>query len=260
MVACDVGQGDAVVLSTADAGRAVVVDTGPDPGPVAGCLNRLGVDRVPLVILSHLHADHVGGLAAVLADRSVGAVAVGPSRVPGWAWGEVSGDASRAGVPLVQLTVGQRLTWPGLTIDVLAPLSAEASPRAKADGTDINNSSVVLRAVTPAGRVLLTGDVELAAQLDLLSARVDLNADILKVPHHGSRYSTPDFLDAVHARIAVVSVGAGNPYGHPSPLTLGFLSRRGTQVLRTDTDGDSAIIRTATGPRAIIRGGPRAPP
>jgi competence protein ComEC len=260
MVACDVGQGDAVVLATADAGRAVVVDTGPEPGPVADCLDRLAVRSVPLVIMSHLHADHIGGLAAVLAGRAVGGVAVGPARVPGWAWGDVSGDAARAGVPVVQLAAGQRLSWPGLTIEVLGPRPAEAQPRAGADGTEINNSSLVLRALTPAGRVLLTGDIELAAQADLLTARVDLTADILKVPHHGSRYSAPDFLDATRARVAVVSVGAGNRYGHPSPQTLGFLTRRGSQVLRTDTAGDSAIVPGAGGPRPVVRGHPRAPP
>jgi competence protein ComEC len=237
-----------------------VVDTGPEPGPVADCLDRLAVRSVPLVIMSHLHADHIGGLAAVLAGRAVGGVAVGPARVPGWAWGDVSGDAARAGVPVVQLAAGQRLSWPGLTIEVLGPRPAEAQPRAGADGTEINNSSLVLRALTPAGRVLLTGDIELAAQADLLTARVDLTADILKVPHHGSRYSAPDFLDATRARVAVVSVGAGNRYGHPSPQTLGFLTRRGSQVLRTDTAGDSAIVPGAGGPRPVVRGHPRAPP
>jgi len=108
----------------------------------------------------------------------------------------------------------------------------------------------VVRAVTRAGRLLLTGDVELLAQDDLLNARTDLTADVLKVPHHGSRYSAPEFLDAVGARIAVVSVGAANRYGHPSPTTLGFLARRGTQLARTDLDGDIAILH---GPRAVVR-------
>jgi competence protein ComEC len=238
----------------------VVVDTGPEPGPVGDCLDRLGVASVPLVIVSHLHADHIGGLAGVLAGRPVGGVAVGPARAPGWAWGDVTGRAARASVPVVQLDAGQRLSWPGLTIDVLGPRPRDAIPRDGADGTEINNSSLVLRARTPAGRVLLTGDVELAAQADLLTAGVDLSAEILKVPHHGSRYSAPEFLDATGARIALVSVGAGNRYGHPSQLTLGFLTRRGTQVLRTDLAGDCAIVESDAGPRAVTRGDPRAPP
>jgi competence protein ComEC len=259
-VACDVGQGDALVLATGDAGRAVVVDTGPEAAALAGCLDRLDVSRVPLVVLSHLHADHVGGLDAVLADRAVGAVGVSRAREPRWAWEEVHRKAQDAGVPVVQLTAGQRLSWPGLVIEVLAPDEEEAMPSAEADGTEINNASLVLRATTPAGRVLLSGDVELSAQARILDERLDLSADVLKVPHHGSRYTSPELFSAVHARIALVSVGAGNRYGHPSQFTLRLLAGMGALVLRTDTSGDTAIVATDTGPRAVTRGASRAPP
>ncbi|GLW93707.1 ComEC/Rec2 family competence protein [Actinokineospora globicatena] len=256
-VACDVGQGDAVVLSTEDHERAVLVDTGPDPAPVRECLDRLGVRRVALVILSHLHADHVGGLESVLADRSVGAVAVGPGRAPEWAWRQVRAQTAAAHVPLVSVTAGQRMAWPGLTVEVLAPQGEEE--RTETDGTAINNRSVVLRATTKAGRVLLTGDVELAAQAALLTGRTDLAAEVVKVPHHGSRYTAPDFLAAVGARIAVVSVGGGNRYGHPSPHTLTALTRRGTHIARTDRDGDTAIVAGPGGPAMVFRGDPRPP-
>ena len=125
------------------------------------------------------------------------------------------------------------------------------------DGTTINNSSVVLRAGTAAGRVLLTGDVELAAQADLLADVPDLRADILKVPHHGSRYSLPEFLAAVAPRAALVSVGAGNPYGHPSKSTMDTLVALGARVTRTDVDGDTAVLPGAALAR---RGEPRGPP
>ena len=82
VVVCDVGQGDSLVLSTGVPGEAVVVDTGPAPDTTADCLRRLGVNKIPLVILTHLHADHTGGLAGVLAGRSVGAVGIGPLRSP----------------------------------------------------------------------------------------------------------------------------------------------------------------------------------
>jgi competence protein ComEC len=260
MVACDVGQGDAIVLSTGEAGRAVVVDTGPEVAPLAACLDRLDVSRVPLVVLTHLHADHVGGLDAVLDDYVVGAVGVSRARVPAWAWTDVRKEAQDAGVPVVQLTAGQRLAWSGLVIEVLAPDDEEVMPAAESDGTEINNASLVLRAVTPAGRVLLSGDVELAAQARLLDEHVDLSADVIKVPHHGSRYTSPELFAAVRPRIAVVSVGAGNRYGHPSPLTLRMLARMGTLVLRTDTAGDTAIVPTEAGPRAVTRGPSRSPP
>ncbi|PXY20413.1 competence protein ComEC [Prauserella coralliicola] len=257
MVACDVGQGDGLVLATGEPGRAVVVDAGPEPGPLDRCLDRLDVDRVPLVVLSHLHADHVGGLAAVLDGRSVGAVAVGPGRTPGWAWREVAAETSARGVPLLELSVGDRLEWPALRLDVVGPRYVPRDQGEEDDGTGINNSSVVLRANTAAGRALLTGDVELAAQGDLLSAGADLRAEILKVPHHGSRFTLPQFMGEVAPRVALVSVGADNRYGHPNRTTLSVLTRGGALVARTDTGGDTAVVPGDDGPAVVRRGASR---
>ncbi|MEU4802693.1 DNA internalization-related competence protein ComEC/Rec2 [Actinosynnema sp. NPDC023587] len=252
VVACDVGQGDAVVLATAERDRAVLVDTGPDPGPVLACLSRLGVRRVPLVVLSHLHADHIGGLAGVLAERGVGAVAVGPSRQPEWAWKEVTALARSAGVEVVELGLGQRLSWPGLELEVLGPRVVARGD----ENTAVNDASVVVRATTAAGRVLLTGDVELAGQAALLGGHVDLRADVLKVPHHGSRYSSPEFLAAVRPRVALVSVGADNRYGHPSGVLVDALEREGALLSRSDRDGDTAVLPGPEGPRVVRRGEP----
>jgi competence protein ComEC len=260
MVECDVGQGDAVVLATAEPGRAVVVDTGPEPGPVDECLHRLAVDRIPLLVLSHLHADHIGGLASVFDGRAVGAIAVGPGRAPEWAWRQVAAEARRQRVPLVELNPGERLAWPGLSLDVLGPRYVPERSAGQQDGTTINNSSVVLRAQTPAGRVLLTGDVELAAQADLLADIGNLKAEVLKVPHHGSRYSLPAFLAAVAPRVALVSVGAGNTYGHPNKSTMNSLTALGALVTRTDLDGDTAVVGDPGGPAVARRGEPRGPP
>nr|WP_112282402.1 ComEC/Rec2 family competence protein [Prauserella muralis] len=254
VVACDVGQGDALVLATGEPGRAVVVDTGPEPGPVDRCLDRLDVDRVPVVVLSHLHADHIGGLASVFEDRAVGAVAVGPGRTPGWAWRLVAAEAAQRGVPLVELSAGRRLGWPALRLAVLGPRYVPRAGSESDDGTAINNTSVVLRAATPAGRVLLTGDVELAAQGDLLASGADLRAEILKVPHHGSRFTLPQFLGAVTPRVALVSVGRDNTYGHPSPVTLRWLSGGGALVARTDLGGDTAVVPDGAAPAVVRRG------
>jgi competence protein ComEC len=256
-----VGQGDAEVLSTGRDGRVVLVDTGPEGGGVTDCLDRLGVRSVSLVLLSHLHADHIGGLGAVLHDVPVGAVAVGESRVPHWAWQQVRAESAAAHVPLVQIARGDRLSWPGLSLAAIAPLAGDgrvydASP----DGTEINDTSVVLRARTAAGSILLPGDIEIPAQADLLDSRARLAADVLKIPHHGSRYSLARFLAAVHPRIAVASVGAGNSYGHPSPLTLSRLRRDGALVLRTDRAGSVAIVAEPRGPEAVRRGHPKPAP
>lgn len=251
LVACDVGQGDGIVLTTEEPGRAVVVDTGPEPVALGGCLDRLNITRVPLVVLSHLHADHIGGLQAVFDGRAVGAVAVGPGRVPGWAWRKVESETAAQDVPLLELRVGDRFGWPGLRLDVLGPRHVSSAD----DGTAVNNSSVVLRATTPAGRVLLTGDIELAAQADLLASGADLRAEILKIPHHGSRFSLPLFLATVAPRIAVVSAGEQNEYGHPHHSIVRMLRDNGALVARTDTGGDTAVVIDDAEP-AVVRRGP----
>jgi competence protein ComEC len=146
---------------------------------------------------------------------------------------------------VVAVTAGQRLSWPGLALDVLAPLRDPppvGDHQAEVDGTTVNNNSVVLRATTPAGRVLLTGDVELEAQAELLATRTDLRADVLKVPHHGSRFNAEELLAAVSPRVAIVSVGAHNSYGHPSQHVLDGLTEAGARVLRTDLKGDIAVM------------------
>lgn len=238
VVSCDVGQGDALVLATDTADTAVLVDTGPDPGAVDRCLKTLGIKKIPLVVLTHLHADHIGGLDAVLTGRAVGAVAVGPLKEPAWAWREVGQRARARNVRVVEPKAGERFTLPGLELEVLGP---RRPPVAQDENTTVNDYSLVLKAHTRAGRVLLTGDVELAGQAALLGER-DLNAEVLKVPHHGSRYSLPAFLKAVRPRVALVSVGTGNRYGHPSPHVLDVLRTGGALVLRTDKDGDLAVL------------------
>ncbi|MBI3687185.1 MAG: ComEC/Rec2 family competence protein [Actinobacteria bacterium] len=240
VVACDVAQGDAVVVRLAG-DSAVMVDTGPDPVAVDGCLRRLGVRRIPLLVLTHLHADHVGGLRGALHGRGVGAIQVGPSHEPAWAWRLVAEDAAAHRVPVVPAAVGEVRIVDGVRVEVLAPRGAFHGTR-----SDPNNSSIVLRVETRGRVLLLTGDVEVEAQRALLRDRPgSLAADVLKVPHHGSVYSDRDFLAAVGARLGIVSVGAGNDYGHPSPLLLAELARLGVRTLRTDLNGDVAVCDQA---------------
>jgi competence protein ComEC len=232
-VACSVGQGDALVVH-AGPGAAMVVDTGPDPVAVDGCLRRLGIRAVPLLLLTHLHADHVDGLAGVLRGRSVGELDVGPSREPPGGWRSVQEGAR--GVPIRTVVVGERRQFGGLVVDVLAPERVFRGTR-----SDPNNSSVVLRVATGGTTLLLTGDAEVEGQDALVRSGADLHAEILKVPHHGSAYQSPAFLRAVHASVGVISVGRDNDYGHPSAALLHELDRLGIRALRTDRDGDIAI-------------------
>ncbi|WP_207933664.1 ComEC/Rec2 family competence protein, partial [Actinomadura sp. GC306] len=236
MVACDVGQGDALVLSTAPA-QAVVVDTGPDPALVDRCLRRLGVRDVPLLVLTHPHADHIDGTSGVRNGRRVHAMLT-TSRT--------SGREARLapGVRTHHAEAGQQWRIGGLTLSVLAPRTGPALTPGD-DGTEINNASVVVVARSPGFSALLAGDIEEEAQRALITAVP--HVQVLKVPHHGARGQAPEFLAAARAPVSLISVGDDNDYGHPSPATLELLQRLGTQIHRTDQEGDIAITRTRTG-------------
>lgn len=254
MVACDVGQGDALVLN-AGGGAAVVVDTGPEPRLVDRCLRRLGVDRVPLVLLTHLHADHVDGLPGVLAGRRVGQVEIGPIDEPAEQYVDVVRQTSQAGVPLQRSALAEVRTLGGLRWEVLAPARTY-----RGTSSDPNNSSLVLRVQVAGRTLLLSGDVEPEAQRNLLGRGVDVRADVLKVPHHASNHQEPAFLDAVGATLALTSVGADNTYGHPSVATLGRLRADGAVNFRTDLDGDIAVVVRGGRLSAVVsRGGGRPP-
>jgi competence protein ComEC len=162
-------------------------------------------------------------------------------------------SARRRRVPVRAVRLGERWEFDGLTVDVLAPDRPFHGTR-----SDPNNSSVVLRVAVSGRTLLLTGDVEVEAQEALLRTGVDLRADVLKVPHHGSAYQSPAFLRAVHASVGVISVGRDNDYGHPSPALLHELDRLGIRAERTDLDGDVAVTLRNGGLSVVTRS--RAPP
>jgi competence protein ComEC len=247
MVACDVGQGDGLVLDAGD-GAAVVVDTGPDPDLVDRCLDRLRVERVAAVVLSHPHADHVAGLEGVGRGRPVGSVAIGPGATADPAYAETLSWARGRDVPVVELPYASSTTVGELSWTVLGPPpgfedAANAGIGAsESESGATNDSSVVLSVVVGGVTLLLTGDVEPAAQDALESWGPALGADVVKMPHHGSSRQDEEFLAATGAELAVVSAGRDNDYGHPAPQALELLDRLGIEVARTDLLGDVAVV------------------
>ncbi|MGW0854202.1 ComEC/Rec2 family competence protein [Streptomyces sp. NPDC002690] len=184
---CDVGQGDALVLAAGD-GAGVVVDAGPEPAPVDRCLRELGVRRVPLLVLTHFHADHVRGLPGVLRGRSVGAVQTTGLQQPPEQAAFVRRTAAAAGVPVVPAAAGERRRVGALDWQVLWPGVAGTRTRGAATGVpeEPNDSSVTLMVTARGGlRLLLLGDLEPPAQQGLIGAHPELRAvDVVKVAHH----------------------------------------------------------------------------
>jgi competence protein ComEC len=239
----DVGQGDALAIRTRQ-GRWIVVDAGRSwPNGDAGrsvvvpyIAHRGGA--VAVFVLSHPHADHVGGAASLFS-------ALRPARFldPGYVgttppYLAALAAARAEGIPWQRVRPGDSLMVDEVVLTELAPDSAWASHLA-----DANLASTVLLVRVGNVRMLLTGDAEWPEEEWLLAhARAALAADVLKVAHHGSATSTmPPFLAAVHPRLALVSVGAHNSYGHPDPEVMNALHASGAQLLRTDLAGTVVV-------------------
>ncbi|MFB6935929.1 ComEC/Rec2 family competence protein [Streptomyces chartreusis] len=258
---CDVGQGDATVFAAGE-GTGVVVDAGPDPTLIDRCLRTLGITRIPLVVLTHFHADHVAGLPGVLRGRAVGAIETTGHEEPVDQAQFVRRQAAARGIPVTRAAAGDerrtgalswRVLWPPPPPPPPTSTPHQALPPDAPEGP--NDSSVTLLVRSAGLRFLLLGDLEPPAQRALLrSAAGPLlgGVDVLKVAHHGSAYQDPELMRRAAPRLALISAGADNPYGHPAPATVAALRAQGAVVLRTDEDGALAVA--GTGAELMVAG------
>ena len=239
---CDVGQGDATVVRLADGG-VLMFDVGPDPRAVRACLQQLQVRAVEALFITHFHADHVEGLAGVVAQAAVKRVFVSPLHAPSIEW-----RRTRAILPVqpVDLVAGDALQFDDTTVDVLWPMPQEL------DGSP-NNASLVLDVSQRGVHMLVAGDADPAAQARILPWLPSVA--VLKVPHHGSPYQDAGFLARAAGSVSLVSVGAGNDYGHPAPATMASLHATGARVWRTDRDGSLAV--SVRGRQLVVAARPR---
>lgn len=235
----DVGQGDAVLVQTPGGAR-MLIDGGPDPALVADKLKRLGMNRLDLVVASHLHADHVVGLSQVFARFDVG-VALHPG-FPADLLGSIAVDE-----PLEAAQLGERIVVGDLDVTILAPdpdlyaAAAGAVEGTGKEGSELNDASVVVRVDWAGECVLFTGDLEEAGQQALMDAQPDaIDCTVMKAPHHGSARLDAEFVNTVDPELVPISVGENN-YGHPSPKALNIIAGAGAKALRTDREGDVVV-------------------
>lgn len=230
----DVGQGDAILVTAPD-GRQILVDGGPNP---TALLNEFGAvlpfwDRsLDLVVLTHPDADHMTGLVALLQRYSIGQVLDVPQSDVAQNAGPWLEELRRAAVPRSYAQRGSTIPVGDLLITVLNP-----GPESLASTVfDDNNNAIVLRLDYGRISLLLTGDAEREAEDALMAGGAPVRADVLKIGHHGSNGATSAaFVAAVSPRLAIISVGRDNDFGHPHPAVLERLA--GIEVLRTDLNG-----------------------
>lgn len=231
----DVGQGDAALIRSPE-GATILIDGGPDPDLVAARLASLGVRRLDLMVATHAHADHVGGLPTVLARFAVALVIDPGCKGDSPYYTEFLRAVRSAGVPFRHPAAGTFFRVGDVRLDVLGP---EACYHGTA--SDANNDSMVLRLSAGPASAMFSGDAEQPAQTEMLDEPVErLSALVLKVPHHGGATSLRQFFRAVHASVAIVSVGP-NRYGHPVRAVLQMLAADGMRVFRTDRAGDITV-------------------
>jgi competence protein ComEC len=253
IVNCDVGQGDGAVLNLGG-GAGVVIDAGPDANLMASCLDDLGIKRVPLLILTHFHADHVAGLAGVLRARLIENIWITNYDQPLFDYQATMALLQGRAVTVVHS--GQVATMPSkfgeLRISVLWPKSEVSNFAAlPGDGSSINNQSIALTLREPGFSYFTGGDIEPPAQSEILNSGMAGPVMAMKISHHGSAYQDLALLDLLHPQVAVISVGAGNSYGHPAPMTISALRQRNIEVFRTDLDG--AIALAVSGSKVVAR-------
>ena len=253
VTAIDVGQGDSLFVVSPE-GRTLLVDAG---GPVGRITSRWDVGeevvapflwsrrvrRLDAVLITHGHSDHIGGMPAILRDLRPRELwlSIQPGDAP--ALQALLAEARLLGIAIHPLAAGDRFRWGGVDASVLAPEPGYTNP-----GEARNNDTLAMRLQWQRAGVLLEGDAEASSEAAMLAHGRLAPVTLLKVGHHGSKTSTnPDFLAAVAPRVAVISVGQHNTFGHPRREILQRLEAAHIQTFRTDREGAESFLLSPDG-------------
>jgi len=248
----DVGQGDAILILAPD-GKIMLIDGGDTNTGIVQFLQRNNVQRIDLMVATHPHSDHIGGLVQVLTAIPVTKVITNGQMHTSSIYEHFLDAIAFAKAEYAEVQRGDIIALGNLSFSVLNPTTNTG---------DLNHNSLVLRLDYGEVSFLFTGDADKDAEASMISAGLPLQVTILKVGHHGSRYSSsPAFLAQVKPEVAIYSAGTGNLYGHPHPETLAALAAAGARVYGTDVNGTITVITDGISYEVVTgEGGPRAPP
>lgn len=234
----DVGQGDSTLITCKD--TAILIDAGEsgEEQTVIDYLKDKGVTELSLVVATHPHSDHIGGLPGVMESFKICDVLmpeIPENIIPTTScYKNLLTAVSENAENVISACSGKKLVYGDVTVEVLAPVR---------DYEELNNMSVVLKLSYGASSVLLTGDAQNESEKDILASGYDVSSDLIKLGHHGSRTSSSEkWLKAVSPEYAVISCGAGNDYGHPHKQILKRLEKLEISYFRTDLSGNLIFI------------------
>jgi len=250
----DVGQGDAILILAPD-GKVALIDGGDSGSGVLQYLRAKGVQRLDLMVATHPHADHIGGLVDVLQALPVDEVVTNGQPHTTRTYERFLDAIAATGAVYTEVKRGDTLQLGVLTFDVIHPRGPT--------GQNLNDQSIVLRLVHSNVAFLFTGDAERDAETSILSSSQNIQAHVLKIGHHGSQSaSSHAFLAAVQPQVSVYSCGAGNSYGHPHSETLAALTGVGSIIYGTDVNGTVVVTSDGSVYKVEVakQGQPSAPP
>ncbi len=232
----DVGQGDSIFIELPN-DETMLIDSGENyhGASIIEYIEDCGHDKIDYLVGTHPHSDHIGSMAYIVRNFNIGSVYLPNASTNTYTYEKLLEAVKKKGLKIKTGKSGVNIlsdTEDNLDINILAPVSTK-------DVKNLNNTSVVLKIQYGNTGFLFTGDAETA---ELKTIKGDISADVLKVGHHGSDTSTPqNFLDTVNPKIAVISCGENNDYGHPHQTTLKRLENKGCEIYRTDLEHTIAV-------------------